>query len=190
MSRPTSELLQDALLTELEASSEILKDAVVFIMLRASRRVGVASPATASPDSPERPIAKPVGKPIAVASDELFGQPWCLITNPEHPINPDHGFVYALEYDEYLKIGSTRQPSQRLAALGAQIRNYGDRTAKLGRMVISPPHRAYRLTEKQFHNLFAARRTRGELFQMTLEEFLASVAGCQFDEQPVTATGD
>lgn len=56
------------------------------------------------------------------------------------------GFFYVLEYGDFVKIGSTKNPYQRLMALKRNAVNYGN--LKIGRLAISIPHTNYVENEK------------------------------------------
>lgn len=77
------------------------------------------------------------------------------------------GYIYAVEFGDYIKIGYTVSPKSRLATHAATARNYG--TFKTGRVLLSPPHKDYIKTEKTLHDYFKANRKEGtELFEMKL----------------------
>lgn len=85
------------------------------------------------------------------------------------------GFFYVLEYGKFVKIGSTKNPYQRLMALKRNAVNYGE--WGIGKVAISIPHTNYVENEKKLHKHFKSKRKQGsELFDCTLEDVLNSVA--------------
>lgn len=84
------------------------------------------------------------------------------------------GFFYVLEYGKFVKIGSTKNPYQRLMALKRNAVNYGE--WGIGKVAISIPHTNYVENEKKLHKHFKSKRKQGsELFDCTLEDVLNSV---------------
>ena len=59
------------------------------------------------------------------------------------------GFIYALEWDDTLKIGCAMYPYKRLIALKRQAEKY--RKVELGNFVVSKEHTNYRENEKKLH---------------------------------------
>lgn len=77
------------------------------------------------------------------------------------------GFVYACEYGDYIKIGSTNQPYTRLLTLIRGAEKYGE--TKIGMFAISPKHTNYRENEKYLHSFLSDKRKEGtELFSISL----------------------
>lgn len=84
------------------------------------------------------------------------------------------GFFYILEYGKFVKIGSTKNPYQRLMALKRNAVNYGE--WKIGKIAISIPHTNYVENEKKLHEHFKSKRKQGsELFDCMFEDVLNSV---------------
>ena len=84
------------------------------------------------------------------------------------------GFFYVLEYGDFVKIGSTKNPYQRLMALRRNAVNYGN--SEIGRFAISIPHTNYVENERKMHEHFKNVRKQGsELFNCTLEEVANSI---------------
>ena len=84
------------------------------------------------------------------------------------------GFFYVLEYGDFVKIGSTKNPYQRLMALKRNAVNYGN--LKIGRLAISIPHTNYVENEKKLHEHFKSKRKQGsELFDYRFDDVLNSV---------------
>lgn len=84
------------------------------------------------------------------------------------------GFFYILEYGKFVKIGSTKNPYQRLMALKRNAVNYGE--WEIGKIAISIPHTNYAENEKKLHEHFKSKRKQGsELFDCMFEDVLNSV---------------
>ena len=80
-----------------------------------------------------------------------------------------HGYIYIAEFGEYLKIGYTISPKNRLAAHLQTARNYG--VIITGRVLLSPAHKDYTKTEKAIHDYFKEYRKAGtELFEIAFED--------------------
>lgn len=81
------------------------------------------------------------------------------------------GFIYAIEYGNKLKIGSSKQPYTRITSLKRQAEKYDN--LELGRFTISREHTNYVDNEKIIDNYFKDRRKEAtELFDLTIEEFV------------------
>ena len=73
-----------------------------------------------------------------------------------------------------VKIGSTKNPYQRLLALKRTAENYG--SDKLGRIALSVPHTNYRDNEKTLHKFFSnCRKPYTELFNMEFEDVISKI---------------
>lgn len=84
------------------------------------------------------------------------------------------GFFYILEYGKFVKIGSTKNPYQRLMALKRNAVNYGK--WEIGKVAISIPHTNYVENEKKLHEHFKSKRKQGsELFDCRFDDVLNSV---------------
>ena len=84
------------------------------------------------------------------------------------------GFIYALEWDDTLKIGCTMYPYKRLIALKRQAEKYGK--VELGNFVVSKEHTNYRENEKKLHACFSSfRKGNTELFAISIQDFLSSI---------------
>ena len=83
------------------------------------------------------------------------------------------GYVYILEYGEYVKIGTTKEPYKRIKSLSALCRDYAN--AKTGRVAISPLHTNRNENEKTLQEFFVDKRIEnGELFSVSIESVLKS----------------
>ena len=75
------------------------------------------------------------------------------------------GVVYALEYGDFVKIGSTVHPYRRFVTLKNQAEKYGN--VKIGKLAISGLHTNFRENERNAHREFEIRRQDGtELFNI------------------------
>ena len=84
------------------------------------------------------------------------------------------GFFYILEYGKFVKIGSTKNPYQRLMALKRNAVNYGE--WEIGKVAISIPHTNYVENEKKLHEHFKSKRKQGsELVDYRFDDVLNSV---------------
>lgn len=94
--------------------------------------------------------------------------------------------------EDFAKIGSTKNPYQRLMALKRNAVNYGN--LKIGRFAISIPHTNYVENEKHLHEYFKDKRKRGsELFDCTLEETIPdilTVVEYRDDSEKINAKAD
>ena len=86
------------------------------------------------------------------------------------------GFFYILEWDNKVKIGSTKYPYQRVMALKRSAENYGK--SKIGRIALSVPHTNYTENERILHKFFTEHRKDGsELFGVGFEETVTKIPG-------------
>lgn len=113
------------------------------------------------------------------------GAAWVILEGPGMAAaigpaaSPYLGYIYVLEFGDGIKIGSTAKPAQRLKALASMATNYAD--AKVGRALVSPPHTNFRENERKCRAAFAAARiASGELFRMTLDDFMSTKIGLVF----------
>ena len=84
------------------------------------------------------------------------------------------GFFYILEWNNMVKIGSTKNPYQRLLALKRTAENYG--SDKLGRIALSVHHTNYRDNERILHKFFSnCRKPDTELFNMEFEDVISKI---------------
>lgn len=78
------------------------------------------------------------------------------------------GFFYVIEYGDLVKIGSTKNPYQRLSQIKRQALKYAD--IKIGNIAISKQHTNYRDNESKIHKLLSDYRKDGtELFNISFE---------------------
>lgn len=87
------------------------------------------------------------------------------------------GFFYVIEYGDLVKIGSTKNPYQRLSQIKRQASKYAD--IKIGKAAISKQHTNYRDNETKIHKLFSEYRKDGtELFNISFEMALSTIKNC------------
>lgn len=83
--------------------------------------------------------------------------------------NPYMGIVYACEYGENVKIGSSGEPYSRLTTLIRNAEKYGG--LSIGAFAITPLHTNFRDNEKLLHSFFANSRVEGtDLFSISLQQ--------------------
>lgn len=86
------------------------------------------------------------------------------------------GFFYVLEWDNLVKIGSTKNPYQRVMALRRNAEKYGK--SKIGRVAFSKPHTNYKENEKKLHEKFSdCRKNDSELFNISFDEVMNNELG-------------
>lgn len=91
------------------------------------------------------------------------------------------GYFYLMEYGDCLKIGSTKNPYQRVKQLVRQATKYGN-SIIIGKVVLSAPHTNYRNNERILHEIFQLERRVGtELFNISLENALQVL-----EDSPIT----
>lgn len=113
---------------------------------------------------------------LQVFNNEEFGE---IRTIEESRCSNYVGFVYALELDDIVKIGSTAHPHKRLVALRRQLEVYGN--TRLGRVALSQEHTNYRENEKILHDYFREfRRGNTELFDIPLQRVVEVSRGLAF----------
>lgn len=82
------------------------------------------------------------------------------------------GCVYAVEFGDHVKIGSTTNPLSRLRALSTSARNYS--FTGIGRIALTPIHSRFRSNELYVHSVFIEKRIEnGELFDIPFEYAVA-----------------
>lgn len=81
------------------------------------------------------------------------------------------GCVYVIEYGDFVKIGCTHTPRQRLRGLECNARLYGE--TKTGRVWLSVPHVNYTKNETLIHRALKERRvSTSELFDIPFDDWL------------------
>lgn len=84
------------------------------------------------------------------------------------------GYVYVVEYGDYIKIGQSTNPYQRITQLKMQAENYGP--YKLGRVAITIPCSNYENIEKLLHQFWSEfRKESTELFDIPFGFFVNEV---------------
>ena len=83
------------------------------------------------------------------------------------------GYVYLIEYGDYIKIGCTRNPLNRFKTLSNTARVHDQ---MIGRIYITQVHTNYRNNESIMHKHFQKQRKENtELFFITLEEGVQAI---------------
>lgn len=96
-------------------------------------------------------------------------------------VNSWLGVFYLLEYDNYIKIGCTKNPYQRYKQLVRNAKNYNN--TNIGRFFISPWHTNYCDNEKILHKHFEKyRKPDTELFDITIEDFLSQMPIIKYED--------
>lgn len=112
------------------------------------------------------------------------GEPWFVGQDPTSikeclPTGSEFcGYLYAIEYGQYLKIGRTRTPYQRIKSIASQAKNYAE--VMVGRFAVSKPHTNFVENERLLHEHFRYARRNGELFEVTLDDFLNNLPPMRF----------
>lgn len=97
-------------------------------------------------------------------------------------INPHYfsGWVYALRYGDYFKIGCSQNISERLYLLKKYAESYAD--IKTGEFIVSPPCLNYRKLETFIHNKFSDNRKVGtELFSVCRADIIKAFESLKYD---------
>lgn len=113
---------------------------------------------------------------LQIFNNEEFGE----VKNIEKANKGKHtGFFYILEYGNLVKIGSTKNPYQRIMSLKRGAETYGN--LKLGKVAISKPHTNYVSNEKRLHKLFSELRKSGsELFDISFDEAIRQIGDIEY----------
>ena len=103
---------------------------------------------------------------IKIFENSEFGK---VRTVEDETKNEYYGFVYALEFGNFVKIGCTRKPFERLNSLRRTIVNYAQKD--MGRFALSCAHTNYCQNEKILHNIFQKYRVVStELFMVDFDK--------------------
>ena len=111
-------------------------------------------------------------------SEEIVPQVFDSVGDLESRYKPSDmqfsGVVYAVEYDEMVKVGCTKNPIQRMKSLMRSAEKYG--RCHLGRIAVSMPCTNYAENEKTAHQALAGKRKAGtELFSVSLDDAARSI---------------
>lgn len=91
-----------------------------------------------------------------------------------------YGYFYIIEFGNYIKIGCTRKPYERIRSLKSQLENYSD--GKLGRIIFSNECVNYTENEYLLHTHFKEfRKFNTELFDLSIEEFLGKYSNISIE---------
>lgn len=88
-----------------------------------------------------------------------------------YPKFPDkrYGFIYIMEYGDYVKIGSTNDLRRRVNQHRHMVIDYNNNS--LGRIIVSVSHLNYKANEKLIHSkLKSFRRCNTELFELSIDD--------------------
>lgn len=89
------------------------------------------------------------------------------------------GYVYAVEFGDHVKIGSTDNPINRINSLASMARNYC--FAGIGRVALSPVHSNFRTNEMILHAVFSEKRIAdGELFDVSFDSAVEALSKSEF----------
>jgi len=106
---------------------------------------------------------------LRVFENEEFGK-----LKAYKPDSMGEGYVYAVEYGDFVKIGSSINPYMRLQTFIRDAENYNN--TKIGRVVVTPSHSNYKNNERFLHNHYATKRKQGtELFSISLNEYVREI---------------
>ena len=98
-----------------------------------------------------------------------------LLKEIQKQIPERYGIAYVIEYGDFVKIGCTSKPHNRLANLRYAAENYGN--CELGRIAILPCCRNFGVVEGYLHNLFSdSRKKRTELFGIKFDNVLKEIS--------------
>ena len=99
------------------------------------------------------------------------------------------GFVYIIEFENYVKIGLSIDPITRILLVVGIGKNYSFSATK--RIAVSPPLIAYKAIEKKLHTQFAQyRQNAGELFSIDFETALRALSELEDCSEPNTTKFD
>lgn len=108
-----------------------------------------------------------------------------IYKQPEISTIPQHeqkflGYVYAIEFGNYIKIGCTKCPYRRILQL-RRIANYN--MCKIKQIALSEPHVNYKQNEHLLHLQFDTKRIKGtELFNITLIQAINAMKELHIDK--------
>lgn len=92
------------------------------------------------------------------------------------------GWVYILEFGDFVKIGSTQQPSERFRALKSQAAYFGN--CQVGKMALSPLCHNFKEIEHSIHKLLSAqRKPKTELFNVSFDDAIKHLVSTTFKQQ-------
>lgn len=113
--------------------------------------------------------------------NELSARQWHKVAAVDVPSSkPYLGLVYVIEYGDGIKIGMSSRFKKRLVALRKQER-YGG--LSVGTYRVTQLCTNYKEIEKQLHEYFREfRKSRTELFSLSLKEFLQKVPVLDFKD--------
>ena len=87
------------------------------------------------------------------------------------------GYIYALEWDDMVKIGYTTNPYKRYNELKSYAENYSK--SHIGKFALSREHTNYKHNEYKLHQYFKKYRKKGtELFDITIQKIKTKIPKC------------
>lgn len=87
------------------------------------------------------------------------------------------GYIYALEWDDMVKIGYTTNPYKRYNELKSYAENYSK--SHIGKFALSREHTNYKNNEYKLHQHFKKHRKKGtELFDVTIHQVITEIPKC------------
>lgn len=90
-----------------------------------------------------------------------------------------YGYVYIVEYGNFVKIGKSIEPKNRIMSINNIAINYAGEEIK--RILLSIKHENFSENEKILHSHFSECRVKkGELFKLTIEEFKSNLPSLNF----------
>lgn len=114
--------------------------------------------------------------------------PWLVAKDadqlPASGSTPWHGYVYAIEYGDGIKIGHTTNLQARIKAIKRSAANYSDLST--GRIAYTNEHTNHKDVESQLHRFYSALRIdKCERFRITLDNFLATAPAIDLKDESV-----
>lgn len=107
---------------------------------------------------------------LQIFKNEEFGE----VRTVEKDRKEFMGFFYVIECGNSIKIGSTKNPYQRLSQIKRQLSKYAE--IKTGRIALSKQHTNYRDNEVTIHKLLSVYRKEGtELFNISFETAVSAI---------------
>ncbi|MGD7047027.1 GIY-YIG nuclease family protein [Rossellomorea marisflavi] len=89
------------------------------------------------------------------------------LKNHNFKIDKYSGYVYLVQYGNFVKIGKTINPIQRISSINGLAVNYAGENVK--EIIISDRHSNYSENERKLHSYFNEHRiNKGELFRLSL----------------------
>ena len=101
---------------------------------------------------------------------------------PASGSTPWHGYVYAIEYGNGIKIGHTTNLRSRIKSIKRTAANYSN--LDTGRIAYSREHTNHKEVELLLHRFYAEHRVdKCERFNVTIDQFLSTVPDIDFRDE-------